>query len=118
MAHIMIALYFNLTKYSVRGSKNRSKPVNLFIIVCSTINLFLQISPDITLLILIIAITIIHSHSHFGICITGNTFVKDTATNIKSAMVSNRAPNLLSVFVLLAIVPSSISDNPQSRYIV
>ena len=38
--------------------------------------------------------------------------------NIKSDVLSNLAPNLLSVFVFLAIYPSNISVNPQIEYTV
>lgn len=54
------ALYFSSMKNNVKGNKNSNSPVILFITVCSTINLFLQINPDITFMILIIAITRIH----------------------------------------------------------
>ena len=46
--------------------------------------------------------------------ITINIIIK----NIKSEILSNLAPNLLSVFVFLAINPSNISVNPQIEYTV
>jgi len=48
--------------------------------------------------------------------IKGIIFTKHTVTKTKSAAVSNFAPNSLTVFVFLAIVPSIASVKPQNRY--
>ena len=45
-----------------------------------------------------------------------NIIINITIKNNKSAIVSNLAPKLLSVFVFLAIYPSNISVNPQIEY--
>ena len=67
-------------------------------------------------LILVTAITAIHIQSQLGICIVGNSLTKHATTNTKSATLSNLAPNLLEEFVFLAILPSIISVNPQTKY--
>ena len=64
------------------------------------------------------AIMTIQIHSQIGNCIDGSIFTKHTATNTMSAIVSNIAPNSLSDFVILAIVPSAISVIPQYMYMM
>ena len=61
-----MAVYFNSTKDTVKGNKNRRSPVTLFIIVCKDINCFLETYPHMILLILITAITPPHIHNHPG----------------------------------------------------
>ena len=80
--------------------------------------LLLETYPHMILLILITAITPHHIHNHNGIWIVGNSLNKDTTTKIESAAVSNWFPNLLVLFVFLAIVPSIISLKPQKRYMI
>ena len=111
-----IALYWSSIKNDVKGNKNSNNPVTLFIMVCSTTNLFLQTNPDAILMSLMIAITVIHIYSQLGIWITGSSLTKHAPTNRKSATVSNLDPNSLTVFVFLAMVPSIISVKPQVRY--
>ena len=112
-----MAVYFSSMKDIVKGNRNSISPVALFINVCRDINCFLETYPHMMLLILISAITAPHIHKHCGICIAGNNLNKDTATKMRSATVSSWLPNLLALFVFLAIVPSTISLNPQKRYI-
>ena len=90
----------------------------MFIIVCKAINCFFKIDPHMILLILIIAIKPPHIHSHCGIWSAGNNLTKDAATKMRSAAVSSWLPNLLVLFVFLAIVPSAISLKPQKRYVI
>ena len=75
-------------------------------------------NPQIIFPILIIAIAAIQTHNQMGKCIRGSIFAKHTAANTMSAAVSNLAPNLLTVFVFLAIAPSTISVIPQNRYMI
>jgi len=90
----------------------------LFIIVCMDINRFFRKNPHTILLILTTAITPAHIHNHCEIEISGHNLNKDIATKIKSAIVSSWLPNLLVLFVFLAIAPSTISLNPQKRYMI
>ena len=113
-----MAVYFNSTKDIVKGNRNSSSPVALFIIVCKDINCFLETYPHMILLILITAITPPHIHNHCGTWITGNNLNKDTTTKMRSAIVSSWLPNLLVLFVFLAIVPSTISLKPQKKYMI
>ena len=108
-----MALYWGSMKDIVKGNRNSSSPVSLFIIVCTDINAFLEINPIKILPILIIAMTPPHIHNHPGIWIAGNNLNKDTATKMRSATVSNRLPKLLVLFAFLAMVPSIISLKPQ-----
>ena len=57
-------------------------------------------------------INAIHIHSHIGTVIAGSIFTRQTTTKMRSAMLSSLAPNSLSVFVLLAMKPSSMSVTP------
>lgn len=113
-----MAMYFNSTKDIVKGNRNSSSPVTLFIIVCKDINCFLEIYPHIILLILTTAIKPLHIHNYHGIWITGNNLNEDTTTKMRSAIVSSWLPNLLVLFVFLAIVPSIISLKPHRRYVI
>ena len=116
MEHTTMAAYFKSTKDIVKGNMNSSSPVALFINVCRDINCFLETYPKMMLLILISAITLPHIHNHCGIWIAGKNLNKDTTTKMKSAIVSSWLPNLLVLFVFLAIVPSIISLKPHRRY--
>jgi hypothetical protein len=78
----------------------------------------LEISPQTTLPILMIAIITIQFHNQVGNSINGSIFTKHTATNALSATVSYLAPNSLTDFVFLAIVPSIISVIPQNKYMM
>ena len=113
-----MAMYGNSAKDTVKGNRNRRSPVTLFIIVCKDINCFLETYPHMILLILITAITPPHIHNHPGIWIAGNNLNKEAATKMRSAIVSSWLPNLLVLFVFLAIVPSIISLRPQKRYVI
>ena len=90
----------------------------MFIVVCKDINCFLETYPHMILLILITAIVPNHIHNHPGIGIAGNSLNKDTTTKMRSAIVSSWLPNLLVLFVFLAIVPSTISLKPHRRYVI
>ena len=90
----------------------------MFMIVWKDINCFLEIYPRMILLTLITAITPPHIHNHCGIRITGNNLNKDATTKMRSAIVSSWLPNLLVLFVFLAIVPSTISLKPHRRYVI
>jgi len=79
-----------------------------------SINILLELLQ--VLLIFKIAIIMIHIHNHLGIWIDGKNLIKDTITKMKSATVSNRAPDSLMLFVHRATVPSIISLNPHKRY--
>ena len=116
--HTTIAVYFNSTKDIEKGKRNNSSPVTLFIIVCRDINCFFETNPQTILQIFIIAMMPPHIHNHLGISIAGNSLNNDTATKKKSAIVSNRLPNLLVLFVFLAIAPSTISLKPHRRYVI
>ena len=111
-----MAVYFNSKKDMVKGRRNSSSPVALFAIVCMEINCFVETYPHMILLILIAAITPPQIHNHPGIWIAGNNLMMDTTTKMRSETVSSWLPNLLVLFVFLAIVPSTISLNPQKRY--
>ena len=118
MAQTMGILYCVSQKGIVKGNKNKHTPVILFDIVCNDTIFFRQRIPHILLPILITVIMPAHIHNHFCICITGKILNKDTVKNVISAIVSKFAPNLLTVFVLLAMVPSTMSVNPQIRYMI
>ena len=90
----------------------------MFIIVCKDINCFLETYPSMILLILITAIIPPHIHNHCGIGIAGKNLNKDTITKMKSAIVSSWLPNLLVLFVFLAIAPSTISLKLHRRYVI
>ena len=113
-----MAVYFNATKDIVKGSRNSRSPVTLFIIVCREINCFLQTYPHIILPILIIAIIPPQIHNHPGRWVSGNSLITDASTKTRSATVSSWLPNLLLLFVFLAMVPSIISLKPQRRYVI
>ena len=112
-----MATYFDSAKDIVKGNRNRSSPVTLFIIVCKDINCFIETYPHMILPILITAITPPHIHNHPGIWIAGNNLNKDAATKMRSAIVSSWLPNSLVLFVFLAIVPSIISLKPHRIYV-
>ena len=114
--HTITELYIGSIKLSVKGKRNSTKPVTLLREVCRDTNFLLQINPQTTFPVLMIAITATQPHNQVGSCINGRIFTEHTATNIISATVSNLAPNSLTVLVFLAIVPSTISVIPQSRY--
>ena len=118
MKHTTAQLYVTWMKGSVKGNRNKSNPVVLFIIVCRAINVFLYINPHAILLILMMAMTAIQLQSQFGIGMIGNNLIKATAMKIKSETVSNFSPNSLILFVFLATVPSIISLSPQRRYAI
>ena len=84
-----MAMYVHSVTDIVKGIKNRRNPVTLFIIVCKDINCFLETYPNTILLVLIAAIALPQIHNHPGIWIAGNNLNKDTATKMKSAMVSS-----------------------------
>ena len=97
------------------GDKNNKKPVNLFEYVCKKVNslyFFMTIINDIILTNEIIII--------YAICFknVSNIMINIIIKNKKSEILSNLAPNLLSVLVFLATYPSNISVNPQIEYIV
>ena len=114
--HTITELYIGSIKLSVKGKRNSKKPVTLFKEVCRDTSFLLQINPQTTFPVLMAAITATQTHNQAGSCIIGRIFTEHTATNIISATVSNLAPNSLTVLVFLAIVPSTISVIPQSRY--
>lgn len=62
------------------------------------------------------AITPVQTYSQVGISMTGSSLIRQTTTNTKSAAVSSLAPNSEVVFVLLATIPSTISEIPAVRY--
>ena len=104
-------------------SKNTLKEIksnyNKYVIINYEItNFLLQINPQTTFPILMIAIITIQFHNQVGNSINGSIFTKHTATNALSATVSNLAPNSLTDFVFLAIVPSIISVIPQNKYMM
>ena len=55
-------------------------------------------------------------YSQVGITMTGSSLIRHMTTNTKSAAVSSLAPNPEVVFVLLATIPSTISEIPAVRY--
>ena len=114
--HTITELYIGSIKLGVKGKRNSKKPVILFKGVCRDTNFLLQINPQITFPVLMVAITATQIHNQVGSCINGRIFAEHTATNTISATVSNLAPNSLTVLVFLAIVPSTISVIPQSGY--
>ena len=116
MEHTTMELYCTSTKGKVKGKRNNNNPVSLFGIVCRDSNCLLETYPHTILPILIIAIPRIHSHNHGGIVMVGNSFIKATVTNTRSAAVSILAPHSPALFVFLAIVPSIISLKPQMIY--
>ncbi len=111
-------LYFDSTKDKVKGKRNNNNPVILFIAVCRAINCFLEAYPHMKLLILIAAITPTHIHNQWGIWSAGKNLIMDTTAKMRSATVSNWLPNLLALFVFLAMVPSIISLKPQKKYVI
>ena len=62
------------------------------------------------------AITPVQTYSQVGITMTGSSLIRQTTTNAKSAAVSSLAPNSVAFFVLLATIPSTISEIPAVRY--
>ena len=104
-----IPLYFKSIKVNVSGNIKSRIPVTLFIIVCKTINSFRIIYPIIKLNTLIVAITIIQIISQFGMLSRGINFIRQTMMKIKSEIVSNFEPNLLTAPVLRATISSTIS---------
>ena len=97
--HTTIALYFNSIQIKDKGNRNNNTPVALFKSVCSTINLFVRTTPQITVTILIPPITTIQIHNHIGTSNSDKILIKRITTNIKSAKVSNLVQRrLLYVF--------------------
>ena len=90
--HTITELYIGSIKLSVKGKRNIKNPVALFKMVCMDTNFLLQINPQITFPILMVAITIIQIHNQVGNYISGRILTKHTATNTMSATVSNLAP--------------------------
>ena len=66
--------------------------------------------------VLITAIIPPQIQSHPGTGIADSNLMIDTTAKMRSAAVSSWLPNSLTLFVFLAIVPSSISLKPQKRY--
>ena len=114
--HTITELYIGSIKLSVKGKRNSKNPVALFKMVCMDTNFLLQINPQTTFPILMIAITTTQIHNQLGNCIRGKIFTKHAAANTTSANVSSLAPFSLTDCVFLAIVPSTISVIPQNRY--
>ena len=73
---------------------------------------FGTIKPDTTLIIFITAIAPVQIQTHTGKSITGSSFIRHTAAKEKSAIVSSLEPNSLTVSVILAAAPSSMSVTP------
>ena len=64
------------------------------------------------------AIIKIHIQSQIGRFIADMILIEAIKINIESATVSKCEPNMLTDFVFLAIGPSIISVNPQTKYIM
>ena len=111
----MMALYSTLTNEKVNGSKKSKVPVALFIPLCTAANCPRRKNPTMRLVPFITAIRIIHHKSQIGIASVGSSFIMAVAANIKSATVSNFAPNALADRKCRATAPSAISVSPQSR---
>lgn len=103
-------------KDTVRGSKNSKRPVSLFIAVCSKVNRRFRRNPNMRFMIFTRAMAKTQPQSQSGIFSSGNSFMNAVTTNTKSATESNPEPKAVTDFVFLAMVPSIISVNPQSRY--
>ena len=103
-------------EFSVKGRRNNDAPVTLFRTVCTDIILLFRMNPQVMLPTLMTAIAMTQIHNHVGTWIIGRNLIRATIANTMSATVSNRAPNSLALFVLLATAPSAISVKPQRRY--
>ena len=88
------------------------KPVNLLALVCKYSILCLTTYEQMALTIFTSAISPIIIHSAVGSFIYGNNLYPTAKTSMKSAKLSNLAPNLLSTPHRLARKPSSISVKP------
>ena len=85
--HTITELYIGSIKLNVKGNKNNINPVTLFKIVCMDTSFLLEISPQTTLPILMIAIITIQFHNQVGNSINGSIFTKqvhDVKTNGKN----------------------------------
>ena len=103
---------------NVNGNINNSNPVILFIKVCSTMILLSDAIDHSIFMTLIPAIMKIQTQSQIGTMIAGNIFINAAIANIKSAAESNFELNGVTDSVFLAILPSIMSLNPQSRYML
>ena len=100
----------------VNGNANNKMPVILFISECTETKHFLITYPDTILMNLISAITAVQMVSHAGTSSTGINLIRQTTTKMKSAAVSNLAPNSLAMPVFRAVAPSIISERPAAAY--
>lgn len=98
-----------------KGKRKRVKPVILFIIEWSATNECAKTKPMTTLTTFIKAMTAAQTQTHTGNSMTGSSLHKHTATKTISAKLSIRSPKRLSLFVLRATKPSTMSDNPQRQ---
>lgn len=112
----MAALYFKSIKGIVSGKINNSIPVTLFITLWTATNCFWTTYPDIMLVTLMSAMIPIQTYSPMGMSKTGINLNRQKMTKMKSAIVSNLAPNALAVSVRLATQPSATSVSPAVRY--
>lgn len=108
MIQMTQALYLTSRRDKVKGSMKSRNPVTLFQRVCSKISvLFLILMP---------AMRTTQHQIHPGRWITGKSLQQAAVINTKSATESSLEPNSVTVWVFRAMVPSTISVNPPTRY--
>ena len=108
MIQMTQALYLTSRRDKVKGSMKSRNPVTLFQTVCSN-NSF-------SLLNLIAAMTKTQHQTQPGRWITGKSLQQAATTKTKSAAESSLEPNPVAEFSFRAMVPSTISVNPPTRY--
>lgn len=106
------------SRNTVNGIPAKSRrPVALLAMVCGKRHFLYITMAEIWLMTLMTTITAPQNQSQWGSAKTGISFMQLLTTNAKSARLSNSAPVLLSQWSFLAKKPSTISLNPQVRYI-
>ena len=108
MIQMTQALYLTSRRDKVKGSMKSRNPVTLFQRVCSKISVLF--------LILIPAMRTTQHQTQPGRCITGSSFSQAAPIKTKSATESSLEPNPVAEFSFRAMVPSTISVNPPTRY--
>ena len=92
-----------------KGTRNTVRPATLFAVVWGMTRRFPAAKPLTRFAVFTTAISATHVQSHKGTVMVGKIFRKQTTTRTKSAMLSSLAPSSLTVSVLLATNPSSVS---------
>lgn len=108
MIQMTQALYLTFRNDNVKGNRKSRNPATLFQRVCSNISvLFLTLIP---------AMRMTQHQTQLGRCITGSSFTQAAAIKTKSATESSLEPKSVTAWVFRAMVPSTISVSPPSKY--